>query len=110
MFRRPPLAADVYFFFGCLFCNQNLLDLAWIVLSIYFLTLIYWISATSAPISAIAQHCNEIRKAPLTAAYVVCEPWGDPFIVSGTMEWHRAHDVGGRGTLNASRPHKSVQC
>ena len=31
-------------------------------LSIYFLTLIYWISATSAPVSSIAQHCNEIRK------------------------------------------------
>ena len=31
-------------------------------LSIYFLTLIYWISVTSAPVSSIAQHCNEIRK------------------------------------------------
>ena len=31
-------------------------------LSIYFLTLICWISVTSAPVSSIAEHCTEIRK------------------------------------------------
>ena len=40
--------------------NQDLVIRTY--LSIYFLTLIYWISAISAPVSSIAQHCNEIRK------------------------------------------------
>ena len=43
-------------------------------LSIYFLTLVYWISATSAPVSSIAQHCNEIRKLVVSrcSALITC--------------------------------------